>query len=270
MELEPADAPPRGPDPFNAAEEVVDRVLRHVQRLQSSAQAGDADAARRLPAALASLEDQLSALDAAVAQMARAPERFGLPPSTVRRRRELVEALRLEAAAVARAASGGAAATSVAGDGGGAAGRAGGGREASGSEEFQDVDLGAAGSGRLNGGTDTAKASRWYSDHISAAKQPQRQPPPSPPYSFNTRTAVPSNPAAAARRGGDQGSGGGGRGGGAYGSGSSGYGGGGSGRAYGGGGGAGDEEGYLHQEMQRHMMREQDEMLGDIEMQVGR
>jgi hypothetical protein len=31
---EPADAPPRGPDPFNAAEEVVDRVLRHVQRLQ--------------------------------------------------------------------------------------------------------------------------------------------------------------------------------------------------------------------------------------------
>jgi hypothetical protein len=83
--------------------------------------------------------------------MARAPERFGLPPSTVRRRRELVEALRLEAAAVARAASGGAAATSVAGGGGGAGGRAGGGREASGSEEFQDVDLGAAGSRRLNG-----------------------------------------------------------------------------------------------------------------------
>lgn len=104
---------------------------------QAAAFAGDAAAARRLPAALASLEEQLSALEAAVEQMHRAPGKFGLVSDDIVERRAQVEALRLDASDVARVCEGIGirAAAGPSGDGG-----SGGGDDAFSS--FQDVDLG--------------------------------------------------------------------------------------------------------------------------------
>ena len=96
----------------------------------------------------------------------------------------------------------------------------------------------------LHSGPDAAKASRYYPDHLGHATPPTQSSP--PPYSFNTRTA--------SARGGTGGSAGGG-----------------VPRASGGIGGRGDDlEECVQEQLQRHAMWEQDEMLGDIEMQVGR
>lgn len=56
------------------------------------------DAARRLPCALLSLEEQVAALDATLDAMARSPERHGLAPALIRSRRAEVDDLRGEAA----------------------------------------------------------------------------------------------------------------------------------------------------------------------------
>lgn len=82
---------------------------------QSSALAGDAAAARRLPALLGALDKQVAALEAAADAMSRAPARFGLSAGAARGRRAEVDELRQCAAGAARACG-------LGGGGGGGAG----------------------------------------------------------------------------------------------------------------------------------------------------
>lgn len=115
----------------------------HLHPSQAAAFAGDAAAARRLPPALASLQEQLGALEAAVAAMARDPPRFGLTQPLVQGRRGQVESLKFEVADLARSAA------SLGGDGGllsssGSYGGFQGGGGGGGSGAFQDIQLGDA------------------------------------------------------------------------------------------------------------------------------
>jgi hypothetical protein len=199
--------PAAGPDPFDGARIVVERVLRHAARLAAAASRGGPgapDAAARLRAALGSLTEQLTALEGAVAAMEAAPARFGLPPATVRARRADVESLQARAAEVAAAG----------GSGGGGAGRAGadapprGGRDQGGK--------GGAGAGAAAPWAGKAGGGGGSGAGAAAA-------------------------AAAAAGGGTAAA------------------------------GADDDlEVYSQGQLQRHVMAEQDVMLGDIEMSVGR
>ena len=136
---------------------------------QSDAFAGDTPAARRLPAALTSLEDQLAALEAAVDQMARAPGKFGLDGDIIAGRREQVEGLRLEAAEVARICEGmGVRAGGSSGGGGGGGGWDEGGDDIAGG--FQDVDLSGE---RRRGELGPGRLGRMRKPHTLATATPQ-------------------------------------------------------------------------------------------------
>lgn len=224
-----------------------------MQNLQAAAYSGKPEAARRLPPALGSLEEQLAALEAAVDTMARAPERFGLTPEMVRERRDEVESLRLEASDVARVCE------QVV--------------IASGNLEVQQ-DGGGSGKGHGRHVRDAVKASAYYHQQLEGKATSPAGRSSGSHAAPSIKPAKPRSSAAADRgreasrsdqsqhggswavdipdSGGSSAGSRGQRGGGAL------------------GGRGSDLEQYVRQELQRNAMREQDEMLGDIEMQVGR
>lgn len=63
---------------------------------------GDLEAARRLPCACTTLEEQLTTLESTLDTMARAPERFGLSTAVIRSTRADVDDMRSEAAEALR------------------------------------------------------------------------------------------------------------------------------------------------------------------------
>jgi hypothetical protein len=81
MQQQSPPPPGDGEDPYGSVKEAIDKELSHITRLQARLFSGNADVATQLASALRDTEEQLAALEAAVARMVGDPATFGLTPA---------------------------------------------------------------------------------------------------------------------------------------------------------------------------------------------